>query len=189
MGTSPQHTRFGVFIAPFHEPGQDPTLALERDLELIQHVDRLGFHEAWVGEHHSTGWETIASPELFLAVAAERTKHIRLGTGAVSLPYHHPLMVADRICLLDHLTRGRINLGVGPGGHLTDAVMLGLDINELRPQMAEALDVEVTATPAWRVGTLTITGLHSLSQFQRWTGRILGIDGSRRPADPERDQR
>lgn len=137
----PHHLRFGVFIAPFHEPGQDPTLAIERDLELIQHVDRLGFHEAWVGEHHSTGWETIASPELFLAVAAERTKHIRLGTGAVSLPYHHPLMVADRICLLDHLTRGRINFGVGPGGHLTDAVMLGLDIDRLRPEMAERLDL------------------------------------------------
>ncbi|MGI9539293.1 MAG: LLM class flavin-dependent oxidoreductase [Miltoncostaeaceae bacterium] len=139
----PDHLRFGVFIAPFHEPGQDTTLALERDLELIQHVDRLGFHEAWVGEHHSTGWETIASPEMFLAVAAERTKSIRLGTGAVSLPYHHPLMVADRICLLDHLTRGRINFGVGPGGHLTDAVMLGLDIDRLRPEMAERLDLIV----------------------------------------------
>ena len=82
---------FGVFLAPYHQPGQNPTLALERDLELIQLLDRLGFDEAWVGEHHSTGWETIASPELFLAVAAERTRHIRLGTGVVSLPYHHPL--------------------------------------------------------------------------------------------------
>lgn len=133
--------RFGVFLAPFHEPGENPTLALERDLELIQRLDALGFDEAWVGEHHSTGWETIASPELFLAVAAERTRHIRLGTGVVSLPYHHPLMVADRIVLLDHLTRGRINFGVGPGGHLTDAMMLGLDPERLRPMMAEALEV------------------------------------------------
>ena len=117
--------RFGVFLAPYHEPGENPTLALERDLELIVRLDELGFDEAWVGEHHSTGWETIASPEIFLAVAAERTRHIRLGTGVVSLPYHHPLMVADRIVLLDHLTRGRINFGVGPGGHLTDARMLG----------------------------------------------------------------
>ena len=125
--------RFGVFLAPYHAPGQNPTLALERDLELIQRLDALGYDEAWVGEHHSTGWETIASPELFLAVAAERTRHIRLGTGVVSLPYHHPLMVADRIVLLDHLTRGRVNFGVGPGGHLTDARMLGIDAGPPAP--------------------------------------------------------
>lgn len=135
--------RFGVFLAPYHAPGENPTLALERDLELIQRLDALGLDEAWVGEHHSTGWETIASPELFLAVAAERTRHIRLGTGVVSLPYHHPLMVADRIVLLDHLTRGRINFGVGPGGHLTDARMLGIHPDRLRPRMAEALEVIV----------------------------------------------
>ncbi|MBJ7456334.1 MAG: LLM class flavin-dependent oxidoreductase, partial [Thermoleophilia bacterium] len=135
--------RFGAFLAPYHAPGQNPTLALERDLELIQRLDALGYEEAWVGEHHSTGWETIASPELFLAVAAERTRHIRLGTGVVSLPYHHPLMVADRIVLLDHLTRGRINFGVGPGGHLTDARMLGIEAGQLRPRMAEALEVIV----------------------------------------------
>jgi limonene 1,2-monooxygenase len=135
--------RFGVFLAPYHEPGENPTVALERDLELIVRLDELGYDEAWVGEHHSTGWETIAAPELVLAVAAERTRHIRLGTGVVSLPYHHPLMVADRIVLLDHLTRGRINFGVGPGGHLTDARMLGIDPNLLRPRMAEALEVIV----------------------------------------------
>jgi limonene 1,2-monooxygenase len=138
---STSRLRFGVFIAPFHAVGENPTLALERDLELIQHLDTLGFDEAWVGEHHSTGWETIAAPELFLAVVAERTRHIRLGTGAVSLPYHHPLMVADRIVLLDHLTRGRIMFGVGPGGHITDAMMFGIDPDRLRPMMAEALGV------------------------------------------------
>ncbi|MDX6554103.1 MAG: limonene 1,2-monooxygenase [Miltoncostaeaceae bacterium] len=143
MSPPPDRLRFGAFLAPFHEPGENPTLALERDLELIVRLDQLGYDEVWVGEHHSTGWETIASPELFLAVAAERTKHIRLGTGAISLPYHHPLMVADRIVLLDHLTRGRINFGVGPGGHLTDALMLGLPVNDLRARMAEALDVIV----------------------------------------------
>jgi len=134
---------FGLFLAPFHAMGDSPTLALERDLELISWVDRLGYDEAWVGEHHSSGWETIASPELFLAVAAERTRHIRLGTGAVSLPYHHPLMVADRIVLLDHLTRGRINFGIGPGGHISDALMLGIDPAVLRDRMAEAVRVIV----------------------------------------------
>ena len=133
--------RFGAFFAPYHEPRENPTLALERDLDTMVLLDRLGFHEAWIGEHHSTGWETVASPEMFLAVAAERTRHIRLGTGAVSLPYHHPLLVADRIVLLDHLTRGRIDFGVGPGGHLSDAMTLGLDPARLRDMQAESLEV------------------------------------------------
>jgi len=160
MSPPPDRLRFGAFLAPFHEPGENPTLALERDLELIVRLDQLGYDEVWVGEHHSTGWETIASPELFLAVAAERTKHIRLGTGAISLPYHHPLMVADRMVLLDHLTRGRINFGVGPGGHLTDALMLGLPVNDLRPRMAEALDVIV------RLFTETTPFSHVAEWFQ-----------------------
>ncbi len=99
--------RFGLFMAPFHPTGQNPTLALERDLELLEHLDRLGFHEAWIGEHHSGGYEIISSPEVFIAAAAQRTKHLRLGSGVNSLPYHHPLMLADRFVLLDHLTRGR----------------------------------------------------------------------------------
>ena len=102
--------RFGIFLAPFHPVGQNPTLALERDLELIEHLDALGYDEAWIGEHHSAGYEIIASPEVFIAAAAERTKHIKLGTGVSSLPYHHPLMLADRMVLLDHLTRGRVDV-------------------------------------------------------------------------------
>ena len=73
--------KFGIFLAPFHPVGQNPTLALERDLQLIEHLDELGFDEAWFGEHHSAGYEIIASPEVFIAAAAQRTKHIRLGTG------------------------------------------------------------------------------------------------------------
>ncbi len=131
--------KFGIFMGPFHPLGENPTLALERDLELIQWLDYLGFDEAWVGEHHSAGWETIASPEIFLGIAAERTKHIKLGTGVVSLPYHHPLMTADRMVLLDHLTRGRVMFGVGPGALPSDALMIGLDPNLTRPRMDEAL--------------------------------------------------
>jgi len=104
--------RFGIFLAPFHPVGQNPTLALQRDLELIEHLDRLGFDEAWIGEHHSAGFEIIASPEVFIAAAAERTRRIRLGTGVSSLPYHQPLMLADRMVLLDHLSGGRVMLGV-----------------------------------------------------------------------------
>src|SRR5262249_49224727 len=82
--------RTGGFPAPFHALPETPLLCLERDMELLIHLDRLNYHEAWIGEHHSGGFEIIACPELFIAAAAERTRHIRLGTGVVSLPYHNP---------------------------------------------------------------------------------------------------
>jgi limonene 1,2-monooxygenase len=132
--------RFGIFLAPFHALHQNPTLAIHRDLELIEHLDRLGYDEAWIGEHHSAGVEIIASPEVFIAAAAERTKHIKLGTGVSSLPYHHPLLLADRMVLLDHLTRGRTMLGIGPGQLTSDAHMLGIPADAQRPRMEEALD-------------------------------------------------
>ena len=133
--------RFGIFLPPMHLVGTNPTLNLQRDLELIEHLDRLGYDEAWIGEHHSRGFETIASPEVMIAAAAERTRHIKLGTGVSSLPYHHPLVLADRIVMLDHLTRGRMMFGVGPGQLTTDATMLGIDTNEQRRMMEESFDV------------------------------------------------
>ena len=139
--TVPERMKFGVFMAPFHRVGENPTLALERDLELLQWLDLLGFDEAYIGEHHSAGWETIASPEVFMATAAERTRHIRLGTGVISLPYHHPYMVANRMVLLDHLTRGRVILGVGPGALASDALMLGIEPGRQREMMDESLGV------------------------------------------------
>jgi limonene 1,2-monooxygenase len=135
--------RFGAFIAPFHPVDENPTLALHRDLELVEWLDRLGYEEAWIGEHHSCGYELIASPEVFIAAAAERTRNIRLGTGVSSLPYHHPLMLADRINQLDHMTRGRVMFGVGPGALPTDAMMMGIEIARQRDMMDEALDVLV----------------------------------------------
>jgi limonene 1,2-monooxygenase len=132
--------RFGVFYAPFHPLGQDPTLALEYDLERVVALDKLGYDEAWFGEHHSGGYEIIGCPEIFIAVAAERTKHIRLGTGVVSLPYHHPWLVADRMVLLDHLTRGRIMFGTGPGALPSDAFVMGIDPVDQRRRMEESLE-------------------------------------------------
>jgi limonene 1,2-monooxygenase len=137
---APDDLTFGIFLAPFHPVGQNPTLALERDLQLIEHLDALGFDEAWFGEHHSAGYEIIASPEVFIAAAAQRTRHIRLGTGVSSLPYHHPFMLADRLVLLDHLTRGRLMIGVGPGALPSDAFMMGIDPARQRDMMEEGLE-------------------------------------------------
>lgn len=135
--------RFGIFLAPFHPPHRNPTLALQRDLELVVRLDELGYDEAWFGEHHSAGFEIIASPEVFLATAAERTRRIRLGTGVSSLPYHHPLLLADRMVLLDHLTRGRVMLGCGPGALPSDAYMMGIEVEKQREMMEQALEAIV----------------------------------------------
>src|SRR5262245_58146665 len=133
--------RNGIFLAPFHPVDEDPTLALRRDLELIEFLDEIGYEEAWIGEHHSAGYEIIASPELFIAAAAERTRRIKLGTGVISLPYHNPLMVADRMLQLDHMTMGRAMFGVGPGLLPSDAHMLGIPVAKQRDRMLESLEV------------------------------------------------
>jgi limonene 1,2-monooxygenase len=136
-----ERLRFGIFMAPFHPAGENPTLAIERDLALVAHLDHLGWDEAWIGEHHSAGTEIIASPEIFIAAAAERTRHIKLGTGVISVAYHNPFMVAERAVQLDHMTRGRFMLGLGPGSLPTDALMIGLDPTETRPLLEEGVDV------------------------------------------------
>ncbi|MGB0919725.1 MAG: LLM class flavin-dependent oxidoreductase [Alphaproteobacteria bacterium] len=135
--------RFGAFMAPFHPINENPTLALERDLELTEHLDTLGYDEIWFGEHHSAGYEIIASPEIMIAMAAPRTRHIKLGTGVSSLPYHHPLMLADRMIQLDHYTRGRVMFGAGPGALPSDAFMMGIDTAKQRDMMDEALEAIV----------------------------------------------
>ncbi len=137
----PERMKFGIFMGPFHRVGENPTLAMDRDMELIQWLDALGFDEAWIGEHHSAGWEIISSPEIFIAAAAERTRHIKLGTGVISLPYHHPFMVANWMVQLDHMTHGRVMMGVGPGALPSDAYMMGIDHAVQRPRMDEALGV------------------------------------------------
>ncbi|CAH1657474.1 MULTISPECIES: LLM class flavin-dependent oxidoreductase [unclassified Chelatococcus] len=133
--------RHGMFLPPIHPNKENPTLAIQRDMELVEHLDRLGYEEAWIGEHHSSGAEIIASPELFIAAVAERTRRIRLGTGVISLPYHSPLTVANRIIQLDHQTRGRVMMGVGPGLLTADAMMMGIEPEQLRDRMSQALDV------------------------------------------------
>ena len=133
--------KFGCFLAPHHPIGENPTLQFQRDLDLAEQVDRLGFDEFWCGEHHSTGWEVIASPEMFLAAAAQRTHRIKLGTGVVSLPYHHPFNVAQRIVQLDHMSQGRAIFGSGPGALPSDAYMLDIDPMVQRDRQDEAMGV------------------------------------------------
>ena len=149
--------KFGAFLAPHHPIGEHPTLQFRRDLDFVQQLDELGYDEFWCGEHHSSGWEMIASPEMFLAAAGERTKRIKLGTGVVSLPYHHPFNVAQRMVQLDHMTGGRAMFGSGPGALASDAHTLGIDPMTQRDRQDEAIGIirrlfngeRVTAKSDW----------------------------------------
>ena len=144
--------KFGIFLAPFHGLKEDPTQALERDLQLVSYLDDLGYDYAWIGEHHSGGMEIIASPEVFIAQAATQTKHIRFGAGVSSLTFHHPLILADRIMQLDHMTRGRVAFGMGPGALPSDGQMMGIDTLKQRDRMLQAIEVLV---PLLRGETVT----------------------------------
>ncbi len=136
----PQRLRFGAFIPPHVPPEENPILAFEHDMELVEWLDKLNYDEAWIGEHHSGGWETTASPELFIAAVSQRTRSIRLGTGVSSLPYHHPYILADRIRQLEYITRGRAMFGVGPGSLPSDAFMIGVPTAKVRDRMDEAIE-------------------------------------------------
>src|SRR5216683_3199236 len=148
---------FGAFLAPHHPIGEHPMLQFRRDLDLVEHLDKLGYDEFWCGEHHSSGWEMIASPEMFLAAAAERSKRIKLATGVISLPYHHPFNVAQRMVQLDYMTGGRAIFGTGPGALASDAHTLGIDPMVQRDRQDEAIGVirrlmrgeRVTARSDW----------------------------------------
>jgi limonene 1,2-monooxygenase len=149
--------KFGAFLAPHHPVGENPLLQFRRDLDLVELLDKLGYDEFWCGEHHSSGWEMIGSPEMFLAAAAERSTRIKLATGVVSLPYHHPFNVAQRMVQLDWMSGGRAIFGSGPGALASDAHTLGIDPMAQRDRQDEAIGVirrlmrgeRVTAKSDW----------------------------------------
>lgn len=180
--------KFGIFMAPFHPfAGQDPVSAYQRDLEVIQHLDRIGFEEAWIGEHHSAGTEIIPDPMIFIAHCAPQTRHIKLGTGVLSLPYHNPLWVADRAIFLDNLTRGRFMLGLGPGALPGDAQMVGIEIEEQRTALEEDTDVLMhllrndepltVDTPRYRLRD-------AKSQYTPYTDFEIGVAAIASPTGP-----
>src|SRR4030081_389456 len=148
---------FGAFIAPHHPIGEPPMLQFRRDLDLGEPLDKLGYDEFWCGEHHSSGWEMIGSPEMFLPAGAERSKRIKLATGVASLPYHHPFNVAQRMVQLDWMSGGRAIFGSGPGALASDAHTLGIDPMVQRDQQDEAIGLirrlmrgeRVTAKSDW----------------------------------------
>lgn len=140
---SDRHIRLGVFAPPHHSTRENVALCMRRDLELVKWLDELGYAEFWLGEHHSGGLQIYGSPELFIAAAAERSSRIRLGAGVISMPYHNPLLVADRIVQLDYQTRGRAMFGFGPGALSSDAHMLDVPIPKSRERLMQGVDAIV----------------------------------------------
>ena len=108
--------KLGLFMMPLHDPRRDYLTVLKEDREAILLADRLGYDEAWVGEHYSCKTEPIADPLQFMATLIPQTKRIVFGTGVLNLPQHHPAQVAGNVAQFDHLCEGRFIMGVGPGG-------------------------------------------------------------------------
>src|SRR5258705_1981828 len=129
--------KFSLFMMPLHQPTESPSLAFDRDISLIHLADELGYDECFIGEHHSGGWETMPAPEMALAKASAHALRIRLGTSVISVPFHHPFHVAERMAFLDHLTRGRAILGVGPCALVTDTNLFGLVPEKLYSLLVE----------------------------------------------------
>ncbi|MSR83632.1 MAG: LLM class flavin-dependent oxidoreductase [Candidatus Latescibacteria bacterium] len=118
--------KLGTFMMPLHPPEKSRTECFEEDIELVILADELGFTEAWIGQHHTLGWEPIPANDLFIANVFPRTKNIRLGTGVSIVTQHHPANIAVRLAYLDHLSRGRLNCGFGQGGVPTDWELFNL---------------------------------------------------------------
>lgn len=133
----------GYFMMPLHPPGSDLSVTLEDDLAQIVELDRLGYAEAWIGEHFTTEWENIPAPDLFIAQALSATKQIRLGTGVTCIPNHTPFDLAHRIAQLDQMAKGRFMWGVGSGGFIGDFRVAGMDpaTGEHRGMTREAVDL------------------------------------------------
>ena len=133
----------GFFTMPLHPPGSDLTKTLDDDLDQIVTLDRLGYKEAWIGEHFTAEWENIPAPDLFIAKALALTENIVLGTGVTCMPNHNPFMVANRIAQLDHMAHGRFNWGVGSGGFPGDFDVFGFDpkTGEQRGMTRDALEL------------------------------------------------
>jgi alkanesulfonate monooxygenase SsuD/methylene tetrahydromethanopterin reductase-like flavin-dependent oxidoreductase (luciferase family) len=119
--------QLGYFNMPLHPPGSHPADTMEADLRQLEVLDRLGYREAWIGEHFTSVWENIPAPDQFIAAALSRTSNIILGTGVTCMPNHDPFMIAHRIAQLDNLARGRFHWGVGSGGFPGDFEAFGVD--------------------------------------------------------------
>ena len=134
--------KLGLFLMPLHRPDRLHADTYQEDLDLMEYTDGLGYAETWVGEHFTLPWENMPSPELFIARSLGVTKQMKFGTGVSLLHYHNPAHVAHRIAMLDHMSRGRIFMGIGSGGAPSDTEMFNVDVDSgsLKERMQESVE-------------------------------------------------
>ena len=134
--------KIGMFMMPLHRPERAYGDRLAEDAAAIVHADRVGFEEAWVGEHYAAKTEPITSPLIFMATLIDRTERIKLGSGVIGLPHHHPAVVAAHVAMFDHLAKGRFLFGIGPGGLPVDMELFKtLDRQDRMHMTVEAIDM------------------------------------------------
>ncbi len=133
--------RSGIFIMPFHDPVKPLAQCYDEDMELIIRADELGIDEFWIGEHHTMAFENIPMPELFISAAMRETENIRMGPAPVCIQQHHPVHVASRLAMLDHLCKGRLDLCFGLGSVSTDLEIFGIGTKESPAMVVEAIDM------------------------------------------------
>ncbi len=117
--------KYSMFMMPLHPKDRNVTQTLQEDREAILLADKLGFSEAFVGEHVTDAAETVTSCLIFLASLAAETKQIKLGSGTLNLPNMHPAHIAAQVAMIDHLLKGRFIMGISPGGLMSDAEVFG----------------------------------------------------------------
>ncbi len=156
----------GLFMMPLHRPGKDWSQALAEDREAVLLAERLGYGEAWIGEHFSSKAEQIPSPMIFLATLIHATRNIRLGTGVVNLPHHNPVVVAAEAALFDQLSGGRLMLGIGPGGLMSDGELFGDE--DMAARYAITMESLEIILQLWREDApLNIEGRHWNIKMER----------------------
>jgi alkanesulfonate monooxygenase SsuD/methylene tetrahydromethanopterin reductase-like flavin-dependent oxidoreductase (luciferase family) len=145
----------GYFVDPLHPAGSDFTKNIHDDLSQIATLDKLGFTEAWVAEHFTMAWESIPSPDLFIAQAIAMTENIKLCTGVTCLPNHNPFHLAHRIAQLDHQAKGRFMWGVGSGASPLDFKAFDIDPtpSELHDRTWQTLDMVLKIWDGLEPGT------------------------------------
>jgi alkanesulfonate monooxygenase SsuD/methylene tetrahydromethanopterin reductase-like flavin-dependent oxidoreductase (luciferase family) len=149
--------KIGLFGMPLHPASRNVAEAYDADAERVILADQLGFDEVFIGEHQSCTTEPIPSPLIFLASLIHRTQNIKLGTGVVALPNHHPATVAAQVAQFDHMARGRFIFGIGPGGLASDMELYDVLDGEVRnAKMAESIDIILnlwSSEPPYKIDT------------------------------------
>ena len=135
--------QFGYFAMPSHPPERGLREGHEYDLGILRELDRLGYTEAWIGEHHTAPWEPHPAPGPARRPGLAQTEQLRIGPGGFLLPYHHPAELANRVAMLDHISGGRLNFGIAASGLPSDWAMFNVDgmSGANRDMTREALDI------------------------------------------------